>query len=122
MPIVRTQALRTRTSEWISGAGPAAPIPTHIAFGTGGANAGEPTTPTGDEAALVNEVHRNSDLTRVMGPEHVVVSGYINGDTVGSITVNEAGLFTAGGTLIAYATFTARAVSPGTRQDFEFQL
>lgn len=122
MPIVRTQALRTRTSEWIAGVGPTAPIPTHIAFGTGGTTGGVPTEPTGNETDLVNETHRNSDVTLAMDEGHAVVDGYIDGDTVGSVTVNELGIFTTGGVLIVYATFTPRAVSPGTRQDFRVQL
>lgn len=123
MPVVRTLLLQQTQAEWTVGEDPTTPVPAEIAFGTGGLDGnGSPILPDGTEATLANETHRNGDLTNGMDGIAGTVDGSIDGDVVGSMAVNEAGVFDAAGTMLLYATFTPRSVSPGVRLDFRFRL
>ncbi len=123
MPRTTTDALNTLIARHLSGDTATALRVIEGAFGTGGVDAlGNPLPAERTRTALRTEIHRNTNVTVTRAGAVATALVVVNGDVTGPAAISEVGIFAAGGNLLAYATFAARQIAPGTQLNFRFRI
>ena len=121
MARVVTNATRLRVAQWLNGGFVPPPEPAFVAFGDGGVDVqGRPLRAEKERTSLRAEFFRGAIQRKELAGDRVVVYTECDGNVVGARQVSEMGLFDITNTLIAYDTFFAQPVGPGTLIKFRF--